>query len=60
VSEVAVDTQLVHFRLAGGAQAQHALLKRLIDERLPIAEFGPVQRSLQDSYLALMRKQAAS
>jgi ABC-2 type transport system ATP-binding protein len=60
VSDVAVDTQLVRFSLAGGVQAQHALLKRLIDEGLPVAEFAPMQSSLQDSYLALMRKQAAS
>jgi ABC-2 type transport system ATP-binding protein len=60
VSDVNVDTQIVRFNLAGGAQVQHALLKRLIDEGLPIVEFGPVQTSLQDSYLALMRKQAAS
>jgi ABC-2 type transport system ATP-binding protein len=60
VSDVAVDTLLVHFSLAGGVQVQHALLKRLIDEGLPVAEFAPVQSSLQDSYLALMRKQAAS
>jgi ABC-2 type transport system ATP-binding protein len=58
VSDVAVDTLLVRFSLAGGAQAQHALLKRLIDEGLPVAEFAPVQSTLQDSYLALMRKQA--
>jgi ABC-2 type transport system ATP-binding protein len=60
VSDIAVDTQLVHFSLAGGVQAQHALLKRLIDEGLPVAEFAAVQSTLQDSYLALMRKQAAS
>jgi ABC-2 type transport system ATP-binding protein len=60
IADIAVDTQLVHFSLAGGVQAQHALLKRLIDEGLPIAEFAPVQSSLQDSYLALMRKQTVS
>jgi ABC-2 type transport system ATP-binding protein len=60
VSDVAVDTLLVHFSLAGGVQVQHALLKRLIDEGLPVAEFAPVQSSLQDSYLALMRKQVVS
>jgi ABC-2 type transport system ATP-binding protein len=60
VSDVAVDTQLVRFSLTGGVQAQHALLKRLIDDGLPVAEFAPVQATLQDSYLALMRKQAAS
>jgi hypothetical protein len=60
VSDVAVDTLLVRFSLAGGAQSQHALLKRLIDEGLPVAEFAPMQSTLQDSYLALMRKQAAS
>jgi len=58
VSDIAVDTQLVRFSLAGGAQAQHALLKRLIDEGLPVAEFAPLQSTLQDSYLALMRRQA--
>ena len=60
VSDVVVDTQLVHFSAAGGAQAHHALLKRLIDEGLPVAEFAPAQGSLQDSYLALMRKQPVS
>jgi len=60
VSDIAVDTRLARFSLAGGAPAQHALLKRLIDEGLPVAEFAPVQSTLQDSYLALMRKQAAS
>ena len=60
VSDIAVDTLLVHFSLAGGVQVQHALLKRLIDEGLPVAEFAPVQSSLQDSYLALMRKQVVS
>ncbi len=59
VSDVAVDTLLVRFSLAGGAQAQHALLKRLIDEGLAVAEFAPVQSTLQDSYLALMRKRIA-
>ncbi len=60
VSDVAIDTLLVRFSLLGGAQAQHMLLKRLIDEGLPVAEFAPVQSTLQDSYLALMRKQAGS
>jgi ABC-2 type transport system ATP-binding protein len=60
VSDLNVDTQLVRFSFVGGPQAHHALLKRLIEEGLPIAEFAPVQSSLQDSYLALMRKQAAS
>jgi ABC-2 type transport system ATP-binding protein len=60
VSDLAVDTQIVRFSLVGGPPAHHALLKRLIDEGLPIAEFAPVQSSLQDSYIALMRKQAAS
>jgi hypothetical protein len=60
ISDIVVDTQLVHFSLVGGVQAQRALLKRLIDDGLPVAEFAPVQSSLQDSYLALMRKQAAS
>jgi len=59
VSDLAIDTQLVRFSLTGGPQAHHALLKRLIEEGLPVAEFAPVQSSLQDSYLALMRKQAA-
>ncbi len=58
VSDVAIDTLLVRFSLEGGAQAKHALLKRLIDEGLPVAEFAPVQSTLQDSYLALMRRQA--
>jgi ABC-2 type transport system ATP-binding protein len=58
VTDVAVDTRLARFCLAGGAPAQHALLKRLIDEGLPVTEFAPVQSSLQDSYLALMRRQA--
>jgi ABC-2 type transport system ATP-binding protein len=59
VSDVAIDTQIVRFNLVGGAPAQHAVLKRLIDDGLPVAEFAPVQSTLQDSYLALMRKQAA-
>ncbi len=58
VSDIAADTSIVRFSLVGGAPAQHALLKRLIDEGLPVAEFAPIQSSLQDSYLALMRKQA--
>jgi len=57
VSDIAIDTLLVRFSLAGGVQTQHALLKRLIEEGLPVAEFAPVQSTLQDSYLALMRKQ---
>jgi ABC-2 type transport system ATP-binding protein len=60
VSDVAVDTQVVRFSLIGGAEVQRALLKRLIDDGLPVAEFAPVQATLQDSYLALMRQQAAS
>jgi ABC-2 type transport system ATP-binding protein len=60
ISDIIVDTQLVHFSLVGGVQAQTALLKRLIDDGLPVAEFAPLQSSLQDSYLALMRRQAAS
>jgi ABC-2 type transport system ATP-binding protein len=60
VSDVAVDTQVVRFSLIGGAEVQRALLKRLIDDGLPVAEFAPVQATLQDSYLALMRRQAAS
>ena len=60
VSDIVIDAQFVRFSLVGGVQAQNAVLKRLIDEGLPVAEFAPVQSSLQDSYIALMRKQAAS
>jgi ABC-2 type transport system ATP-binding protein len=47
-SDIAVDTSSLQLSLAGGAPVQHALLKRLIDEGLPVAEFAPVQSTLQD------------
>jgi ABC-2 type transport system ATP-binding protein len=55
VADVAVDAESIRFRFAGDLQAQHQLLRHLVDSGLPVAEFSPVQSTLQDSYLALMR-----
>src|SRR5207244_1817957 len=60
VADIVVDGAAASFAFAGGLEAQHALLKRLVDEGLPVAEFAPLHGTLQDSYLALMRKQVAS
>jgi hypothetical protein len=45
----------VRFAFAGDLQARHDLLKHLIGEGFPVAEFAPVAGNLQESYLALMR-----
>jgi ABC-2 type transport system ATP-binding protein len=55
VADVAVEPESIRFRFAGDLQAQHQLLRHLVDSGLPVAEFSPVQSTLQESYLALMR-----
>jgi len=60
VVDIVVDGAAASFAFAGGLEARHALLKRLVDEGLPVAEFAPLHATLQDSYLELMRKQGAS
>jgi len=57
VAEVVVEGAMAKFAFTGGPAAQHALLKRLIDAGLAVAEFAAVRDSLQDSYLALMRRE---
>jgi len=58
VADVAVEPESIRFKFAGGAQAQHELLRHLLDSGLPVAEFAVVQSTLQESYLALMRGEA--
>jgi len=57
VSDVVVDGDAARFDFFGSLDAQHSLLKRLLDEGLPVAEFAPRHGTLQDSYLALMRQE---
>jgi ABC-2 type transport system ATP-binding protein len=58
VSEIAIEPDSIRFKFAGDLQAQHELLRQLVDHGLPIAEFAAAQSTLQDSYLALMRAEA--
>jgi len=60
VSDIVVDGLSATFAFTGTLDAQHALLKRLLDEGLPVAEFAPLHGTLQDSYLALMRQQGSA
>jgi hypothetical protein len=53
-----VEADSIRFKFAGDLQAQHELLRQLVDHGLPIAEFAVAQSTLQDSYLALMRAEA--
>jgi hypothetical protein len=55
VSDIVIEAESVRFAFAGDLQAQHDLLKHLIGEGFPVAEFAPVAGNLQESYLALMR-----
>jgi ABC-2 type transport system ATP-binding protein len=55
ISDIAVEAESIRFRFAGDLQAQHQLLRHLVDSGVPVAEFSPVQSTLQESYLALMR-----
>ena len=57
VSDVVVDGDAARFDFFGNLDAQHHLLKRLLDEGLPVAAFAPRHGTLQDSYLALMRRE---
>ncbi|MEX2202369.1 MAG: ABC transporter ATP-binding protein [Dongiaceae bacterium] len=56
-AECAIDAAGLEarFRLEGGHAAEAALLRRLIESGLAVAEFGPVNGGLQDAYLALLR-----
>jgi ABC-2 type transport system ATP-binding protein len=55
VSDIVIEAESVRFAFAGDLQARHDLLKHLIGEGFPVAEFAPVAGNLQESYLALMR-----
>ncbi|MFN4282802.1 MAG: ABC transporter ATP-binding protein [Alphaproteobacteria bacterium] len=59
VAEVKLDGLAVGFVFAGDAQAQHALLKRLVTLGVPVTAFGEDRLGLQDVYLAHLRDEAA-
>jgi ABC-2 type transport system ATP-binding protein len=55
ISRVTGDGTTASFHFAADKDAQHALLRRLIEQGLPICAFGEERANLQEAYLTTMR-----
>jgi ABC-2 type transport system ATP-binding protein len=55
ISEIDRHEDQVEFDFAGDARAQNQLLRELLEQGVPVTSFAPVDRDLQQSYLASMR-----
>lgn len=53
---VEISETAARLDLTGGAAAQQAMLKGLIDAGLPVLSFGPERVKLQDAYIERMRE----
>jgi len=56
VSDCRIENLGARFRFAGDGQAQHRLLKRLVDQGVPVAGFAEERVNLQDAYLERVRE----
>jgi ABC-2 type transport system ATP-binding protein len=56
IADVTVNGATARFMLGGGPQAQHRVLKRLVEFGLPVSGFTIAETSLQDAYLARVRE----
>jgi hypothetical protein len=57
--DVGIEGATAHFVATGGAAAQAALLRRLIEAGLPVASFAAARSDLQDAYLTLLKDSRA-
>lgn len=55
LSNIAIDHQQVLFQLDGDSACQHQILKKLLEQNLPVCEFSPVATNLQDVYLSTLK-----
>jgi ABC-2 type transport system ATP-binding protein len=55
--EFAAEGQQARFTLAGGAEAQQRVLKKLIEAGVPVTAFAPVAVNLQDAYIERVRRE---
>ena len=58
VAEASVGIREASFALEGGARAQAALLRSLVEAGLEVAAFEEVRENLHDSYLRTVRREA--
>ena len=56
LSHTKVNAEQATFEFEGDANSQHELLKTLLEHKLPVCEFGPVNINLQDAYLSTVKK----
>ena len=52
IDQLNCDDHMASFLFSSDGQAQHGLLKSLLEHDLPIRSFGPERQNLQDTYLA--------
>jgi ABC-2 type transport system ATP-binding protein len=57
ISAVEGDDESAVFTFQGDAKARHDLLKRLLDQGLPVCTFAELQRNLQSKYLESVHRQ---
>ena len=56
LSHTKINAEQTTFEFKGDANSQHELLKTLLEHKLPVCEFGPVNINLQDAYLSTVKK----
>ena len=56
LSHTKINAEQATFEFKGDANSQHELLKMLLEHKLPVCEFGPVNINLQDAYLSTVKQ----
>ncbi len=55
LSDISVDNAQAFFHLDGEATVQHQILKKLLEQNLPVCEFSPQATNFQDVYLSTLK-----
>lgn len=55
LTDITVNNEQATFQLNGDLINQHQVLKRLLEQNLPVCEFSPVSTNFQDVYLSTLK-----
>ncbi|MCK5898795.1 MAG: ABC transporter ATP-binding protein [Methylococcales bacterium] len=55
LSHITINDKQATFKLDGGVNNQQQLLKKLVEQQVPICEFSPITTNLQDAYLSTVQ-----
>lgn len=55
LSDISIDNTQVLFHLEGDAASQHQVLKKLLEQNIPVCEFSPLATNFQDVYLSTLK-----